>query len=170
MYRPDTGEIEALYVQSYGALTAKALSEDQRLTASDADSIITGLARHLNEFTGPSDMDSFQSWALDVMQPAIFTHGIVNECRPYVRAAIKKGLGWPYRFGDLEDAVNEVEARTWVKVLGDLPKWQQPGTAKLSSRLYAYAKAQARQWITERLRAEAKLTPYEETFADGFAA
>ena len=169
MYRPDTGEIEALYLQSYGALTAKAL-EDQRLTASDADNIIAGLARHLDEFTGRLELDTFQTWALDVMQPAIFTHGIVNECRPYVRAAIKKGLGWPYRFGDLEDAVNELEARTWVKVLGDLPKWQKPGTAKLSSRHYAYAKSQARGWITEQLRAEVRLTPYEETFADGVAA
>jgi hypothetical protein len=145
--------VEQLYFNLWGRLIEPTLSRDSRLTAADGYEIVSGLARHLASYDGPLEDEPFQSWAAEaVTLPIAFA-----VFRREHSKAVLKGLWSVLRnCGDLGfDAASDIpilENQTWFKVWENLEDWLIPGPAKVSTRLYAMARFQARAWRTERLR------------------
>ncbi len=140
--------VEALYTASFGHLTDIALS-NEHVTPEDAYDVLRGLAKHLNNYSGPLEQEAFIQWAEDIIAPAVFLHGLIRQCRKPVRFALRRTLCDAY--DDQPEVVNELEGEVWLWAMANLEALQTPGTAALSSRLFARACWTARAWNKKQL-------------------
>lgn len=60
------------------------------------------------------------------------------------------------------DDVSELEQRAWLRIWENLPAWTAPGSAAITTRLFAFGQWQARGWKTERLRERDRLRRIED--------
>jgi hypothetical protein len=151
--------VEQLFFSLWGRLIEPTLSRDSRLTAADAYQIVEGLARHLQSYSGPVEDEAFQAWAEEAITlPIAFA-----VLRQEHKGAVLKGL-WSIlsKCTDLgfepDIDIPSLENETWFKVWQNLEDWLKPGKARVSTRLYAWARFQAMAWRTERLRERKKFT------------
>jgi hypothetical protein len=151
-------EIERLFSTNYGHIMDAALS-DRRLLVADAERIAQSLANHLGEYPGDLNDQSFMEWATAVIGPAVirlqFFYDLYQQCRKKVLSGIWSILGQNL---DLRDHSNvafileQIEGDTWAWALEHLDDLMIPGSAKLSTRLYAQGRFHAMTWRKNRLR------------------
>jgi len=154
--------IKELYFAGWSALTDTALT-DERLRVEDAYDILRGLAQYLNQYQGDLTDDDFQSWAADIIQPAVQFYAIKRECTKRVYAAIWKVLKSGEDLGICDDSnADDIAQRVWIFVLNELDSLTDPKQpAKPSTRLYAVARDQARAVKQTALRSRARFVDSE---------
>lgn len=151
-------QLENLYTRSYGYILDLALT-DKRLLPQDGERIAQSVAAHLDSYGGPLDSESFQKWIARIIAPAVerlSTFGQwMREYRDSVRSGIWSILG---KNLDLRDHSNpsaiaeRIEFDTWFWALQHMDDLLEPGSARLSTRLYAQGKLHALTWRKSRLR------------------
>jgi hypothetical protein len=165
--------LEQLYIGAYPDISAVA-SSDPRLTLDDHDTLTRAVVRLLDHFPGPDDPDALAQWAIStIVQPGLELLATLNTLRGEYRAVVLRAI-WSvlFRCDDLGvtypdkgmGTVGEIEQEVWIRIFLDLDKWLTPAyskriggkPAKLSTRLYEFARLQAMGWRTERLRKLAK--------------
>jgi hypothetical protein len=166
-------ELEVLFSNNYGQIMDAALS-DRRLLVADAERITQSVAQHLCEYQGEPNDQAFMEWATAAIGPAVhrlqFFHDLRNECRQSVRKGIWRVLGQNL---DLADHTNpsfildQIEADTWAWALEHLDNLMTPGTAKLTTRLFAQGRFHALTWRKNRLREKERFDDADvERFGD----
>jgi hypothetical protein len=151
-------ELERLYHESYGHILDLALA-DRRLLPQDGENIAHSVARHLESYDGPIEIESFKRWLEDSVNGAVQRigsfYGLQKECRKNVRAGIWLVLA---KNLDLKDHSNtaflieQIEANVWAWAWNHLDDLMKPGTAKLSTRMAARAKCETLTWRKSKLR------------------
>lgn len=135
-----------LYARNYDYLVE--LTAHPSLFPQDSENIREQLARYLSQFQGSTDAE-FQAWATDVCVPAVdrltFIYDLRAECQSAVRAAIYKTLSG-YDLDDMPELRRELENEVWIKVILRLDEFRIPGSAKMTTRLYGFARNEARTW------------------------
>jgi len=142
-------ELRNLYFASFGFITDAAL-DDKRLTQEDAKFITDGVAQHLSRYDGALTEDGFERWVLDIIKPAVAFYGLKRECGPYVRAAIRRKLGYSDQFDDYRAVAEELESEVWIWALLHLEELAIPGTASLRTRLYKRAQWMVRAYLKKQ--------------------
>jgi hypothetical protein len=154
--------VEQLFFNLWGRLIEPTLSRDSRLTAADGYEIVGGLARHLASYDGPLEDEPFQSWAAETVTLPI---AFAVFRREHSKAVLKGVWSVLRNCADLgfepSTDIPSLENQTWFKVWENLEDWLIPGKAKVSTRLYAMARDQARGWRTNRLRERKKWVSME---------
>ena len=157
-----TGRIKELYFRGFAAITDAALT-DERLRPEDAFDISDGLAHHLELYAGELTDDDFLSWCVDVIQPAVQFYAIKRESIKRVYAAIWRVLKSGEDLGICDDAhADDIAQDVWLWALAHLDELTAPNQpAKASTRLYEYARWQARAVKQTALRARERFVDSE---------
>lgn len=151
-------QLEQLFHHSYSVLLDLA-SEDRRLLVNDADNIVQALAARLAEYEGDLEDEAFLTWAGSVIRPAVTRiskfYQWMQEYRDSVRSGIWSILGKSLDLDRTNPSIisERIEFDTWFWVLQHMDDLMTPGSAKLSTRLYAQGKLHALTWRKSRLRA-----------------
>jgi hypothetical protein len=156
--RPQLAEVEKLYQKHYSTLLGAALNHPGRLMAQDAERIMDALAKCLVEFDGGPSDESFITWATEAIQSAADRMTFFYELHRKYQKSVFAGV-WSILSAnqDLADeslgyVAKVIAADTWSWALQHLDDLSVPGTARLSTRLYAQGKLHARTWRKSRLR------------------
>jgi hypothetical protein len=152
-------KLEALFQKHYSELQNMSF-EDPRLLVYDAANIIQALGAKLVEYDGDAEDEPFLTWAGSVIRPAVARvstfYQWMQEYRDSVRSGIWSILG---KNLDLSDHSNpsaiaeRIEFDTWFWALQHIDDLLTPGSARLSTRLYAQGRFHALTWRKTRLRA-----------------
>jgi len=113
------------------------------------------LAGLLRQYKGTLTEDGLLTWAesLERTDPDIWLLCTHADCQPFIYSAIWKTLGHstePSKYDDYPETVQELATDTWVWVLEHVSELMTPGSAKLSTRLYAQAQFIAKAWIKKQ--------------------
>jgi len=152
---------ENLFFGSYRTLNDFILS-DPRMTQEDASLILSSISQQLNQYDPSTHELGFNSWCESIIQRQVEFYTLRRQYRNSVRKglwAILRGcsdLGFDY------SVFAELENKAWTKVFLRLDELLEPGSAKLSTRLYSLARFTAREWRTERIRNRAKFITLDE--------
>ena len=147
--------------------------------ASVAGPFAARIRERLDRYEGPSELAPMLQWIIneadffvlanqairaDAVQSVHEFNAIYAKGRDALLGGIRKSLATCLDLGadigDEEhpgDTVSELEQRAWVRIWCDLPAWAAPGTASITTRLFAYGMDQAHGWKTERLRDRERL-------------
>lgn len=151
-------QLEQLYTQSYGYILDLALA-DKRLLPQDAERIAQSVAAHLDSYGGPCDSESFQQWIAEIIAPTAQRLSTFYQWMQRYRDSVRSGI-WSV-FGknmDLSDhsnpsaIVERIEFDTWFWALQHMDDLLEPGSARVSTRLYAQGRLHALTWRKSRLR------------------
>lgn len=150
--------IQALYTRNFHFILDTA-SADSLLLIDDINNVASGVALHLDSYTGPIDDDAFQSWVSDIVQSAVTRvttfHQIKKTCENQVYSAIWEILVTAKDLGICDQSsADEIAQLVWVWTLENLDSLcdeNQP--AKPSTRLHDKAYWFARAEKTRQLRA-----------------
>jgi hypothetical protein len=161
--------LHKLYLQSYSEMWAAAAS-DSNLLIGDADTLLRTVARLLEQYPGPDDdSGAFAQWATEtIIQPGVERMAAFYVLREQNRKVVFKAIWTVLKVSD-DLGVNlpgkqlgtlgEIESEVWTKVFLDLDGWLSPGTstrgrepAKVSTRLYGFARDQALGWQKNQIR------------------
>jgi hypothetical protein len=146
----NNGNRQALYQRNFGRLLA--CVESQQLFFEDAERLVVGLATQLDAFPGDTDQE-FIEWVSAILKPAIQRLRRFYELREkystVVHSAIWRTLGHttePNKLDDYPELVRELANEIWLYIFLNLGKLTDPGTAKLSTRLFGLARQHTRNW------------------------
>jgi hypothetical protein len=150
--------LENLFQQHYSQLRDLA-QEDPRLLIQDSDNILEALAARLDQYEGELDDESFLAWASSAITPAVTRLATIYQWRYEHQDSVMKGI-WSIlkKCLDLRDhsqtsaILRNIESAVWVWAIEHYDDLLVPGTAKLSTRLYAQGKLHALTWRKSRLR------------------
>lgn len=149
---------QIVYERNHGKLLDLCLESDKLLTP-DAERIVASLAAHLTHCSGETD-DEFIRWASATLKPSVDRlvafYAILNEHKAVIHAAIWDTLQHhiePNRFDDDTALEQELFQDICIEIMEKLDGLMQPGRAKLSTRIYALAKWQVREYLkAQRIR------------------
>lgn len=145
--------VEKLYFSVWGIVREAALT-NPHITETDAHQIVTAVVNQLPTYAGPIDEAAFLDWTSEIIKPAIAFAAIRRQCEPYVRGAIRKVLALCADLGVNHGTEDEIASETWVWALRRLDDLLIPGTAKISTRLFARARLDALAWRQRQIRAK----------------
>jgi hypothetical protein len=157
---------EQLYAQHCDNLITETCLLNPELFLNDSLSIVNGLADHLGGFTGESDAE-FTRWALAILNPAAerlcrFYRFKTKEHKEAVFGGLCKVLTSAADLvDDWDKLLQELEHECWTELFERLDAFVEPGTAKLTSRLFEFAKYKAMAWKTEQLRRRERFNDVE---------
>jgi hypothetical protein len=140
-----------IYTRNFGRLLESCV-ESQQLFIEDAERLVTGLASHLEAFPGDTDQE-FVEWASTILTPAIqrlrLFYDLNKQYSKIVYSSIWRALGntlEPSKFDDYPETVRELSNEIWLYIFQNLDKFTNRGSAKLSTRLFAFAGRHTRDW------------------------
>ena len=160
--KPQTVEhqraVTSLFTANWARINDAALESNSHLTAADAYECVSRLADKLADYPGKLMDDAFCTWAANVLEASVFICALKSETERYVYRAIHRILATCEDLGvnrqtrrELGTA-DEIASDTWMWALGHIDELRKPGTGRLTTRMYARARWQARQWRTNQLR------------------
>jgi hypothetical protein len=160
-------QVAKLFAASYAQLLAFA-SEGAHISARDGGCIIDGLERRLNQYSGPSDPDSFREWAQSIIEPIRSLHALMNQYTGSVKKGIWSVLKTATDLGIDDQLVETLVVDSWTHVSLNLDQFLIPGTAGYSTRLFHVGANRAKAWKTQKLRDRKRFTDF--SVADKFEA
>lgn len=139
-------EVDALFFRNYGSILDAALSNRQIMVA-DGYKIAGSIEQHLNQYQGPLNDESFESWAKELAESAAIKmakfYEILETDGWAIRAGIASALGIKTRklnqFDDSLAVAEELYSEVALLVFQRLDGFLRPGRAKLSTCLFALA-------------------------------
>ncbi len=147
----NNGNRQALYQRNFGRLLDSCLESGQ-LFIEDAERLVAGLATQLEAFPGDTDQE-FIEWVSAILTPAIHRlrqfYDMKANYSTIVYSAIWRALGntlEPSKFDDYPETVRELSNEIWLYIFLNLDKFTNRGSAKLSTRLFAFASRHTRDW------------------------
>jgi hypothetical protein len=189
-FQPQTAERHAAVVAAYtkywsrlieDAHDAASKNESGPLTLSPDDSyrVVERLAPMLCNYPAHFKLTEkvFVRWARESLSATTFIQGLIRECEPAVRKAIRVflatqcgGLGVTYKGrerlsakadegdedGETLGTEDEIVIDVWIWALSNLKKIMKPGTAPLPVRMAAQAGFQAKKWKSRAVKEKAR--------------
>lgn len=138
--------ITTLFVMVFG---------DRTWTINVADEAVQGVARHLNEYTGPIESSSFIDWAKPLAKAAAIRlsqfYSVIDKHKRDIRAGIRSVLPRNY-FDDNNALVEEISQEVYLLVMQHLDSLTEPSSAKLSVRLYGLSRRHALDYHVKKAR------------------
>ncbi len=145
-------KLSSLAFEHYETITGAPYETYPGLNFGDHDRIVGTLSASLQSYSGPLKKDPFLAWAVALVQTEAQRYRMLDkargEHRSVIRAAISRAL-----YGATEDCAVDVddvfnEVLLLVFTLG--PELAKPGSAKLSSRLFALARRHTYGYFTKK--------------------
>ena len=161
--------VTLLYSTNWDRVRSAALDSNPNLTANDAYECVARLADRLQHYPVNLKLtdDAFCSWAANVLETSVFICALKSETESYVYAAVHRVLAaceelgvnqqTPHELGTADEIASDV----WTWALDHIDELMKAGTAKLTTRMYARARWQARAWKTRQLRDRARYAPID---------
>jgi DNA-directed RNA polymerase specialized sigma24 family protein len=129
-------------------------------TINVADEAVQGVARHLDEYTGPIESSSFLDWAKPLAKGAAIRlskfYQIIDEHKGAIRGGIRSALPSRNFFDDNFALVEEIFQEVAMLVMKYLDSLTEPSTAKLSVRLYGLARRHCLDYYVKKSRRRLK--------------
>ncbi|SRR5581483_3737396 len=144
-------KLETLYLANYGWLTDTIA--DRALTYTDVEQIASDVAKYLPAYDSALTDAAFREWAADIIRPAKLFYGMVRQHSKVIHSAIWRTLGHGVeanRYGDDSQIEQEIYGTVLLKIMEKLDDLMQPGTAQLSTRLFALARLETLGWLKEQ--------------------
>jgi hypothetical protein len=191
-FQPQTAERHAAVVAAYtkywsrlieDAHDAASKNESGPLTLSpdDAYRVVERLAPMLHNYPSHLKLTEkvFVKWARACLSSTVFIQGLIRQCEPAVRKAVRiflaqecGGLGVVYKGrerlsskadegdedsnGETLGTEDEIVIDVWIWALSNLKKIMKPGTAPLPVRLAGQAEFQCRAWKSRAVKEKAR--------------
>lgn len=152
---------EAVFFASCPYLSDR-IQESYALTQGDINNIITDVAHQLPNYDGGRTELGFRAWLDETAKPLASFYAMRRKYGRSVLAGIWSVLRGCGDLGIQHNTISDLESRLWMKVYLKLSDWLTPGTASLSTRLYAAGHFEARAWRTSRLRERERFMTLDE--------
>jgi hypothetical protein len=156
--RPQLAEVEELYFKNYGRLLDTVLT-DRRLFLGDAQRIVESVARFLRDYDRELNDEAFLDWFIEVTAEALdklkWFYDLHEECKRLIYKALWMSVGRNNEIDDhiaadelpiVSQTVQDLSQELWTWVIEHYEQLVIPGTAKLSTRLFARARIIAAAW------------------------
>jgi hypothetical protein len=156
--RPQLAEVEELYFRNYGRLLDAVLT-DRRLFLGDAQHIAESIVKFLPTYDRELNDEAFLDWFIEVTAEALdklkWFYQLHEECKRLIYKALWMSVG---RHNEIDDhiaaeelpivsqTVQDLAQELWLWVIENYEKLIIPGSAKLSTRLFARARIIAAAW------------------------
>lgn len=136
----------------------------RNLNRDSARRLVEGLEPHLASFDGPvDDPYAFLLWANAILTPASTAFVLIEQNRKMIESAFSRVLASCPDFCSREpNHRSEIYSDLLLWIIDHLPELLKPGTAKLSTRLYAAARFAALTWRKARIRHRQRFTASAE--------
>jgi hypothetical protein len=144
----------ALYVETFPTLLQNASIPE--LSPEDSYSIVAGIERSLPTYKGRLTSASFRKWALGIIIPAAQLTALRRQYDQHLLKGVRSITYACWDLGADEYVERDIVDDCWVKIYLKLPAWLEKGTAKMTTRMYAMGRINARSWKKTQVRSKDK--------------
>lgn len=147
-----TEAVRQLYAKTFSNLINTSI--DAGANQLQANRLVASLAEQLANYGGPADdQHCFLQWAASILAPASAAFVIIEQNRGIIESAFTRVLATCPDFASREPGHrSELYSDLLVWIIEHLSELLKPGTAKLSTRIYAAARFTAMSWRKIRIR------------------